>query len=361
MDYQLIGSLVLGLIALVIGAEIFIRGAVGIAKAAKLTPLVIGLTVVAFGTSFPELVVSATGVLQGQTDIAFGNVVGSNIFNTLFILGISALICPLIVHSQLLRRDLPLMIGVSLLAWFFARDGGFSLVEGLCLVVLLVLSTWKAVRDARKEVALAEEAASEVPTIKSWPVWASLLATCGGIAVLILGSRLLVFGAVGLAKQFGLSELVIGLTIVAVGTSLPEVATSVLAAIRGQRDIAVGNVVGSNVFNILGVLGISATLPKDGIGAPPSALELDVPMMVLAAIICIPVFLSGRIGRRVGALFLAAYILYTVTLILHAEAHPVAQRLRQAIFITLPSFTLFAFVLFLTRRRNGNKTESSHA
>jgi len=317
---------ILGLIALVAGAELLVRGASKLALSFGISPLVVGLTVVAFGTSAPEMAVSVQSAWTGQVDIALGNVVGSNIFNVLFILGVSALIVPLVVHQQIIRQEVPVMIGASLLLWALAADGGISRWEGLLLASLIVGYTFIIIRQSRRETAAIKAEYDEAfdGVAKGWDAhWGvQILLILAGLALLVLGANWLVEAAVTFAKQLGVSELVIGLTIVAAGTSLPEVATSILAAIRGERDIAVGNVVGSNLFNILAVLGISASVAPGDLAVAPAMLAFDLPVMVAVAIACLPVFFNGScISRWEGALFLALYVAYTLYLILYATGH----------------------------------------
>jgi len=262
MDTLTLVLFLLGLGCLIGGAELLVRGASRLAAAAGISPLVIGLTVVAYGTSAPEMAVSVQSALAAQADIALGNVVGSNIFNVLFILGVSALIIPLTVAQQFVRKEVPIMIGASLLLWLAAADGVIARWESALLFAGIVAYTVYLVRESRRERReIQEEYAAEfgaAPAAKGGGVAVNIGLVLAGLALLVLGSRWLVDGAVAIARAAGLSELVIGLTIVAAGTSLPEVATSILAAVRGERDIAVGNVVGSNIFNILAVLGIAA-------------------------------------------------------------------------------------------------------
>ena len=316
----------LGLIALVVGAELLVRGASKLAISFGISPLVVGLTVVAFGTSAPEMAVSVQSAWSGQVDIALGNVVGSNIFNVLFILGASALIVPLVVHQQIIRQEVPVMIGASLLLWAMAADGGISRWEGLLLASLIVGYTFIIIRQSRRETSAIKAEYDEAfdGVAKGWDAhWGvQILLILAGLALLVLGANWLVEAAVTFAKQLGVSELVIGLTIVAAGTSLPEVATSILAAIRGERDIAVGNVVGSNIFNILAVLGISASVAPGDLAVAPAMLAFDLPVMVAVAIACLPVFFNGScISRWEGALFLGLYVAYTLYLILYATGH----------------------------------------
>ncbi len=315
-----------GLVGLVIGATLLVRGASKLALSFGISPLVVGLTIVAFGTSAPEVAVSVGAVLDGKTDLAVGNVVGSNIFNVLFILGLSALITPLVVDRQLIRQEVPIMLGVSLLLLAVGLDGRIGLFDAALLVVLMVGYTVFLIVQSRRagQVAAGDD---EVPTV-DYSAWdAKLPAQLGLIAVglvaLVLGSEGLVTASVAFAKQMGVSDVVIGLTIVAAGTSMPEVATSIAAALKGERDIAVGNVVGSNIFNILGCLGISG-LAAGGAGLvlPPSVLTFDIWVMLAVALACLPVFISGReIARWEGGLFLAYYVAYVAYLILAAQQH----------------------------------------
>lgn len=326
MDPTVLGWLVLGLVLLVAGAELLVRGASKLALSLGISPLVVGLTVVAFGTSSPEMAVSVQSAWSGQVDIALGNVVGSNIFNVLFILGAAALITPLLVHQQLIRQEVPVMIGASLLLWALAADGGISRWDGLLFVVLLSGYTFWIIRQSRRETAaVREEYKESMPGDgKSWDHhWGvQVLLVLVGLGLLVVGASWLVEAAVALARQLGMSELVVGLTIVAAGTSLPEVATSILAAIRGERDIAVGNVVGSNTFNILGVLGISASVAPDVLAVAPSMLAFDIPVMMAVAVACLPIFFTGNlIARWEGTLFLGYYVAYIAYLILAATRH----------------------------------------
>lgn len=318
-----------GLVLLVGGGELLVRGASRLAAAMKIAPLVIGLTVVAFGTSAPELAVSVQAALAGNTDLALGNVVGSNIFNVLFILGVSALIVPLVVSSDLVRRDVPVMIAASLMLLAFGWDGAINCVEGVVLFAGIVLYTWWCVRQSRNESRevqqeFEQEWPSETQPQSSLPF--NLMLIIGGLCLLGIGSTLLISGSVYVATSFGVSELVIGLTIVAAGTSLPEVVTSLTAAVRGERDIAVGNVVGSNIFNILCVLGVSSTIGPTGIEVSPSAMSFDIPVMIAVAVACLPIFLTGHIiSRWEGALFLFYYVAYTTYLVLNATGHGFLQ------------------------------------
>jgi cation:H+ antiporter len=318
--------LLAGLALLTVGAELLVRGAAALALALRVSPLVVGLTIVAYGTSAPEMVVSVQSSLQGQADIAVGNVVGSNIFNVLFILGVSALITPLAVAQQLVRFDVPLMIGLSVLTGLLGWDGELGRLDGLIFILGLIAYTVWVARFGPKEPTAVEaeyaEALGPSPAAASVGriLWHVLLVLVG-LGLLVWGSRLFVGAAVEIARALGVSELVIGLTLVAAGTSLPEVATSVLAAIKGERDIAVGNVVGSNLFNILGVLGVSAVVAPAGVAVSPAALSFDIPVMIATAIACLPVFFTGHcIARWEGLVFLGYYAAYVAYLVLAASA-----------------------------------------
>jgi cation:H+ antiporter len=331
-----------GLIGLVAGAELLVRGASRMALTLGISPLVVGLTIVAFGTSAPELAVSVGASLDGRTDIALGNVVGSNIFNVLFILGLSALITPLAVHSQIIRQEVPIMIGASVLMLVFALDGRISITDAAMLAGALVAYTVFLIRQSRREEQSTHDTYAEHGPHSRWDShWAvQLLLILGGLALLVLGAQALVDAATAFAQALGVSDLVIGLTIVAAGTSMPEVATSVMAALRGQRDIAVGNVVGSSTFNILGCLGISGLVAADGLSVPAALMHFDVWVMLAAALACLPVFFTGRqIKRWEGAVFLGYYAAYTTYLILAAQDHAALQAY---------SYVMMSFVVPLT-------------
>jgi len=343
--------LAVGLALLTAGAETLVRGASQGAARLGIPPLIVGLTVVAFGTSAPELAVSIQSAWSGQADIALGNVVGSNIFNVLFILGLSALIVPLAIASQLIRIDVPLMIGASILVLSFALDGGIGRMDGAILFAGLLLYTGFQIRQGRRERQGAEERGD--PPRGNW--WVDLALVVGGLVLLVAGSRLLVTSAVAIAQSLGVSELVIGLTIVAAGTSLPEVATSVIASLRGQRDIAVGNVVGSNVFNLLGVLGLSALVSPAGIAVAPQALQFDLPIMIAVAVACLPIFVTGReIARWEGGLFLAYFVAYTAYLVMAATQHAAAGMYAEAMLWFVLPLTAVTLLVLLVRHHIGN-------
>ena len=353
-----------GLGFLIIGAEALVRGASRLAAVLGISPLVIGLTVVAFGTSSPELAVSVKSALSGHANIALGNVVGSNIFNVLFILGLSALIVPLVVSQQLVRLDVPLMIALSVIVLILSLDENFSRAEGIMLVVGLAIYIWFLIYQSRREtIAVKDEYDKEFVTERhvkgNWIKNIGLV--LGGLVLLVFGSRWLVDSAVSFAKYLGVSELVIGLTIVAAGTSLPEVVTSVIAAIRGERDIAVGNVVGSNIFNIMGVLGFASIIAPTGIKVSTAVIGFDIPVMIAVALACLPIFFTGGvISRQEGALLLGYYVAYTLYLVLAASHHdtlPGFSAVMLYFVIPLTVVTIIIVALREMRSRKKNRSE----
>ncbi|QDT05043.1 Inner membrane protein YrbG [Rubripirellula lacrimiformis] len=345
--------LLLGLVILVAGAELLVRGAVTLAEVARISPLVIGLTVVAFGTSAPELAVSTVSSLKGDSQIALGNVVGSNLFNVLLILGLSALIVPLSVSSQLVRLDVPIMVAVSILAWMAALDGSIQRWEGIGLLLIFAGYTAWLIRAGR-----AESHGGSGPSAE--PVKATLsvlLSNAGlllaGLALLVWGAQLLVDSATTIARSLGISDIVIGLTIVAAGTSLPELATSIVAAAKGQRDIAVGNVVGSNIFNISMVLATASLVSQSGVPVATEILFFDISAMVMTALLCWPMFISGAIvSRSEGGIMLTLYVVYTAILIAASQQLPWVDNAKSAfVYIIFPlACATFTTVAWRTRR-----------
>ena len=347
-----------GLIGLIIGAELLVRGASKLALSFGISPLVVGLTIVAFGTSAPELAVSVGAVLDGRTDIAIGNVVGSNVFNVLFILGVSAIITPLLVNIQLIRQEVPIMIGASLLLLALGLDGKLGVLDGGILFGLMIAYTVFLIVQSRKQTkAVHDEYAAEVKpaVVGSWdsklPV--QLLLIVVGLAFLVIGSEWLVDASVTFAKSLGVSDLVIGLTIVAAGTSMPEVATSITAAIKGERDIAVGNVVGSCTFNILGCLGLSGIVSGDiGLIMPAAMLNFDIWVMIAVALACLPVFMTGReIARWEGGVFLVYYAAYVAYLILATQQHDALGTFSTAMMSFVIPITVITLVVMLIKRQ----------
>jgi cation:H+ antiporter len=357
-----------GLALLVGGGELLVRGAAALASTARISPLVIGLTVVAFGTSAPELAVSVRAAVAGSADLAIGNVVGSNIFNVLFILGISALVVPLVVSSQLIRWDVPVMIAVSLLVLGVGWDGSIDRREGFFLFVGIVAYTWWCVRQSRRESREVQaEFAQEWPrTLRPRAIVADLLLIAAGLCLLAFGSRLLIDGSVQIAQSLGVTELVIGLTIVAAGTSLPELVTSIVAAVRGERDIAVGNVVGSNIFNILCVLGVSSIIAPSGVTVSSAVLAFDLPVMIAVAVACLPIFFTGHlISRWEGGLFLFYYLAYTAHLVLHATRSELSHPLRYMMLLFVIPLTALTLAITswrsLRRQRPASSGEETSA
>ena len=338
-----------GLGLLIAGANFLVRGASRFAAAMGISPLVIGLTVVAFGTSAPEAAISVMASLRGEADLSFGNVIGSNLFNILFILGISAAVSPLVVSQKLVRIDVPIMIAAALLMTGLAWEGSIGRLDGVLLFTGLIAYTLFSVRSAWREKnedvqdQYARELGKRTTKGHRSTLWNFILVFIG-LFLLIIGSRWLVAGAVDVAMAFGVSELIIGLTIVAAGTSLPEVATSILAAVRGERDIAVGNIVGSNIFNILGVLGLAGIVSPDGISVSSAAMRFDVPVMITASVACLPIFFRGhRISRWEGFLLFGYYIAYAAFLILNATKHDALPVFSQIMLIFVIPLTALTF------------------
>jgi cation:H+ antiporter len=348
-----------GGLLLVLGAEALVRGGSRLARSAGISPLVVGLTVVAFGTSAPELAVTVQAAHAGQADVAIGNVVGSNIFNILFVLGLSAAVAPLVVQQQIIRLDVPLVIAASVAMYLMARDGTITRTDGLLLFAALLVYLVFVISQSRRESAAVraqyDEAFGSAPgQSERWWVYAGLI--LAGVLMLALGARWLVQAASATAAALGVSSLVIGLTVVAAGTSLPEVATSVLASIRGERDIAVGNAVGSNLFNILAVLGLGAILAPGGIAVAPGAIAFDIPVMTLVAVAALPVLFTGyNIARWEGFVFLAYYLFYISYLVLDAIDHHAVAEMRMAAAFMLPLTAITIAVLVVRALRRGSR------
>lgn len=351
---------VLGLVALGFGAEVLVRGASRLALSLGVPPLVVGLTIVAMGTSAPEVAVSVGAVSSGVTDLAVGNVVGSNIFNVLVILGLSALFAPLSVHIQIIRQEVPIMIAASVLLTVMVLDGRIARWEAGLLTVLMVGYNLLLIRQARRgskanqdefEHALEHRQGRAAGWRHHWGLQVAMI--LGGLALLVVGANWLVDSATTFARAMGVSDLVIGLTVVAAGTSLPEVAASLAATLRGERDIAVGNVIGSNLFNILGCLGLSGLIPADGLLVAPAVMNFDIWVMLAVAFACLPIFLTGReVARWEGALLLAYYVAYTTYLILAAQQHALLTDFRSAmLYFAVPLTLVTLAVSFLRHRR----------
>jgi len=314
---------------MIIGAELSVRAAVVLAALLKTRPLFLGLTVIALGSSAPQMAVGLQAALTDSTDIAVGSVIGSNIFNVLVTLGLSALIIPLRVARQLVRVDLPLMIAATALVAALAWNGVLSALDGVLLLLGMAGYLFIVLRQFAHGVRHVA-ATDAAPRRRTWPIIGRLALMSGGLALLILGSHLLVGAAVVVAEDLGLSERVIGLTVIAVATSLPALMTSLIAALRGERDIAVGNIIGSNLFNLLGVLGVTALISSGPLSISPNALDFDLPVMLGVAFLCLPLFYSGyRITRLEGLLLLGLYAVYGLHIVSFATGMPLAERLER--------------------------------
>lgn len=302
--------LIIGFALLVWGADKFVAGASAFARRLGVSPLLVGLTIVAFGTSAPELAVSLTAALQGANEIAVGNVVGSNLFNLLVVAGLSAVICPLVMDRTLLRRDWPLSVGAAvLLLVFIAPDLKISRIEGLILLAIFAVVLGAQIRAALKNRDALE---GEEDEVLMPPVMIGVNIVLG-LACIIIGGQMAVNGATGIARMFGLSETLIGLTIVAIGTSLPELVTSLVAARKGQNEIAMGNVIGSNLFNILLILGVSSAITP----IPVQATSIvDCIVLIAVSVIFYLPAMRGKLGRFPGAVMALSYVAYTVYLIM---------------------------------------------
>jgi cation:H+ antiporter len=313
---------VVGLGALVAGAEVMVRGGTSIASRLGISPIVVGLTVVSIGTSAPELAIGVVAASEGSGALAVGNIAGANVINLLFVLGLSALILPLAIEMRTLRLELPVMAGVAILLWVLAADGVLSRVDGLILVAGAIGYTCAVIWAARRET---REVADEFA--EAYPVDGTRISgghrtalhvgmTLGGIALIVLGAQLLVDAAVGMARAFDVSDALIGLTVVAIGTTAPELVTTVVSTLRGERDIAIGNLIGSSLYNILLILGVTCLVPADGLELTPALVRIDIPIMVAATLACIPIFISGRqVGRFEGAAMVIAYLAFLAFLL----------------------------------------------
>lgn len=313
--------LLAGLTVLIIGGEVLVRGAVGLSAAMKISPLVIGMTVVSFGTSAPELLVSLQSALDGNPGIAIGNVVGSNIANLALVLGLTILIFPILAEKQTKRVDFPMMMIASLLFAVFALNNMIERWEGLLFVVIIVGFTIYLIRSSRKnEKSKLEEAIGEEVNADEAkePLWKSLIFLLVGLVALYFGSDWFVNGASDIASKFGLSDSVIGVTVVAFGTSAPELVASIMAAVKKQSDISVGNLIGSNIFNIFAVLGITASVKP--VGVEESVVTFDMIWMLGIALLMVPMlFLGDKLGRWKGVVLIASYVIYIVWIVLRLK------------------------------------------
>jgi cation:H+ antiporter len=319
---------------------------------------VVGLTIVAFGTSSPELAVAIGAALRGEPDFVTGNIIGSNIYNVLLVLGVSALIVPLVVQRKLVQWDVPAMIGASLALFVFAADGSLSRIEGIVLMLALAGYLGATVFWSRRQGSDGDEFDVEyhARSLSASGVLLNVVLLAGGLALLVIGADRLVDGAVEIAESLGVDRLVIGLTIVALGTSTPELATSVIAAIRGEREIAVGNIVGSNIMNILAIAGFTMIVAPDGVPVADAILRLDLPVMLAVAIACLPIFFRGhRIERWEGAVFVGYALAYTAYLVLDATGHRAIGPFSAVMLFFVIPLTVLTFAIVTVRhlRRPG--------
>ncbi|MGB3828033.1 MAG: calcium/sodium antiporter [Ornithinimicrobium sp.] len=327
MDLVSVLQVVFGLVLLVGGGELLVRGASALAVKAGISPLVVGLTVVSVATSAPELAVTTGAVFSGESELAIGNVVGSNIANILLVLGVSAIVLPLGIKRQLVRVDVPFLIGLGALLALLAFDGRISTIDGVILLVFWVAHTAMSVFLSKREEAgdappsdAPPSGAEDVPEPVALPLALVLVAV--GVGLLVVGANLLVSGAVSIATGLGVSSLVVGLTVVAIGTSLPELVASIIAVRKRAGDLAVGNAIGSCLANIGLVLGVPSALKPGGLPVPSAVLSIDLPLMVAASVALLPVIYTGaRIARREGLLFVVLYVCYTTYLVLNARGH----------------------------------------
>ncbi len=356
-----VGLVVVGLVLLIAGGEALVRSASTLAARAGISPLVIGLVVVSAATSAPELAVTLDAVSQGEPGLAIGNVIGSNIANILLVLGMSAMVSPLLIKRQIVRFDIPVMVGLTVVALVVSLDGTISFFDGLLLLGGLLTHAVMSVVLGRREVRMAHHAPDSMPlNATPVPLWLAAVLLVVGIGLLVVGSRALVIGAVNIATALGVSGLVVGLTVVAIGTSLPELATSIVALRRGERDMAVGNIVGSNIFNLGLVLGLSAMVFGDGIAVPQAAVALDMPLMLAGALALLPIAFTGFvIARWEGTLFVALYGAYLVYVVFAATDHDALAGLTAAmVWFVLPlvAMTLIAVTAYEIGIRRGRKT-----
>lgn len=310
-------QVVAGLVALMGGAELLVRSGTSLAVWLGIRPIVVGLTVVSIGTSLPELAIGIDAAVNGSPGLAVGNIVGTNLVNILFILGLSALLVPIVLDRRTLRFDLPAMTAAALAMYLLSLDGHLSRLDGVLLCLGGLGYTWGVVRAARGEPDSVEAEYEQeiVHASRPRPLVQSLV-LLAGVAVIVVGAELLVEGAVSAARSFGVSDAVIGLTVVAVGTSAPELVTTVMSTLRGDRDIAIGNLVGSSIYNIALVLGVTVLVAPGGVPVPAEVLEADLVLLLAVAVLTVPVMVTGaRISRAEGALFVAGYLAYLVWLL----------------------------------------------
>lgn len=350
MDLITLVLFVIGFVLLTFGADLLVRGAVNLSEEIGVSRLVVGLTIVAFGTSAPELAVNLQSAWVGQPHLAVGNVVGSNILNILLILGIGALIVPLGIHKRLIKLEIPLMIGVSFLLLLLSLDGILNRWDGLLLASGIVFYTFFSIKICRQNNDYKPEGEENKEAINVYNTTKNLFFILAGLGLLVLGSGWLVDGAIVIAQFFGVSELIIGLTIVSIGTSLPELATVVVASLRGEKELVVGNLVGSNLFNILLVLGFTSLIAPTGIDVPDAALVFDIPVMIAVALACFPIFFTGyMIERWEGGTFIAFYLAYVLYLFLNATQHTLLPAFSAVMLWFIIPLTIITLVVLVWR------------
>ncbi|MDA2804766.1 calcium/sodium antiporter [Nocardiopsis suaedae] len=383
MDVLVVLALVAGFVLLVAGGESLVRGAGSLARTLGMSSLVVGLTVVSFTTSAPELAVSADAAFSGHPGLAVGNVVGSNIANILLVLGASALFVPLAVNSQVVRADIPVMAALSVLVLLMSLGGHLGRFEGAVLLAALLAYVTVTVLVSRRRAGGAPpsppvngaEPHAEAPradapgadgparTPRTKRVLLDLVLVVLGAALLVAGARLLVYGASAIASALGVSDLLIGLTVVAIGTSLPELVTCVVAVVRGERDMAVGNIVGSNVFNIGAVLGVTAILAPEGITIDPAALRFDLPVMAAVALVLLPIALTrSDVSRWEGALLVGFYTAYITYLVVDATGHDAVEPFSAVMLwfvIPLTALWLVSTAVYEVSRRRRRRTTTA--
>lgn len=318
-----IATLIGGFILLVWGAERFVHGAAATANNLGISPLIIGLTVVGLGTSAPEMLVSAMASMQGNTGLAIGNAIGSNIANIGLILGITALTTPLLVHSRIIKRELPILLAISILGYVLLFDGELGFIDGIIFIITLILFLgWLIISSLyqRKTDIIEQEFDEEIP--KDMSTGKALFWLTIGMLVLLFSSRFLVWAAVNIATTLGVSDLIIGLTIIALGTSLPELAASIASALKNEPDIAIGNIIGSNIFNILAVLSIPGLLSPGSFASVVVSRDYSIMLILTIALIILSYGYKtgGRISRVEGGILLFAYFAYQTLLYFDAQA-----------------------------------------
>jgi cation:H+ antiporter len=359
-----------GLLILSLGAEIFVRGASRLASMMGISPLIIGLTVAAFGTSAPEVAVVVRAGFEGQGELAFGNIIGSNISNFLLILGLSSIAAPLVVSKRLYNLEIPLLLGITSIVLVLGFNGNISSFEGILLLFGSAFYTlfviWKCRKEGRAKdekkknlnVKQEKRSADIERSLFIRKAWKPLLLIAAGLVGLILGAGWLVDSASEIARFFGVSELIIGLSIVAIGTSLPELATAVAAGLRGERDLAIGNVVGSNLFNLLFVLGVGAVTVPGGIPVPPSSISFDIPVLLAVTAACLPIFFTEyKIDRLEGILFLSCYAAYLFYLFLFSTQHDLLPAFSTLMVRYILPPTALLLLLFMMRARILSESE----